>query len=123
MTNILFIDDNVEFAKSNKWALELEGYDIDIGYDGDVCLDMLKQKEYDILVLDILMPGTEGMETIRAVRKHYPGKKIIAISGGSGYLEKEKILDWARELGADRALMKPYQIKDLTDLIEKVLTE
>lgn len=121
MKKILFIDDNVDFAKSNKWALELEGFEVDIGFNGDECLQMLTKKEYDIMVLDILMPGTEGMETIRAVRKNFPNHLIIAISGGSGYLEKEKILEWAHELGANEILMKPYQIADMKKLISDLL--
>jgi DNA-binding NtrC family response regulator len=80
-----------------------------------------RQDPADVVITDILMPDTEGLETIRELRRYDPQVKIIAISGAGG--GHSNYLELARRLGAQRALEKPFPLDHLIAAVREVLAE
>lgn len=81
---------------------------------------MASEQHVDLIVTDIMMPVTDGIEVIMAMRKNHPESKILAMSGGGQKLGKEP-LEWARLLGAHACLEKPFGFEDLRRTIESLL--
>ena len=106
MATILVIDDDQQVCALLKQVLEEQGYTV----------------ESAVIILDILMPETEGLETILDLRREFPQVKIIAMSGGSERA-KLNLLDLARRLGAQYTVNKPFQLQTITDLVKKALQE
>ncbi|HIJ61262.1 MAG TPA: response regulator [Rhodospirillaceae bacterium] len=119
MASILVVDDAEYLRAALRRWLELEGHTVIEAEDGDGCLAQLKTTVPDLVILDIFMPGKDGIETIRAIRKLGTGIKIIAITGqpagGTDYLE------FAKALGADRGLRKPFSSEQLFSMIESLI--
>ncbi|PIE57839.1 MAG: response regulator [Desulfobulbus propionicus] len=117
---ILVIDDDEQMRLLLRQIIEWTGYEVLEAVDG---LDgMVKQHQYkaDLVITDIIMPEQEGLETITALKKEYPGLKIIAISGG-GRIGPEAYLPAAKELGADRVFSKPFDVKELAEAVKELL--
>ncbi|HEV2550320.1 MAG TPA: response regulator [Stellaceae bacterium] len=100
--------------------LEGKGYVIDTLPDGRRALALLEQIRPDAVITDIVMPESEGIETIVAIRGVAPDLPIIAISGGGQILEAE-FLDMALQLGATAALRKPFELAELLATLERLL--
>ena len=75
----------------------------------------------DIAIVDIFMPVKEGIETIVEMRRNFPTTKIIAISAGSKMMPGSQALDFARNLGADEILPKPFSLDNLRTAISSLL--
>jgi CheY-like chemotaxis protein len=120
MAKILVIDDDETVRLSIRLALEDAEHQVDEAADGMVGMQRLKTQAADVVITDIFMPEKEGLETIDEIRRDYPHIKIIAISGG-GRIEPQDYLDIAKHLGADRALLKPFDIQLLLDTVDELL--
>lgn len=118
---ILVIDDDPMMRSSLSTVLEGKGYAVDTLPDGRRALAMVEQMRPDAVITDIVMPESEGIETIIAIRAVAPDLPIIAISGGGQILEAE-FLDMALQLGATAALRKPFELAALIATLERVLT-
>ena len=105
MLRLLFADDDKSFADSIKILLQKKGYYVDTAFDGKEALNLLQKMPYDILITDIRMPGSSGLELITECRKLSQAIRIIAISGG-GYVPAEDYLRISRLFGADSILQK-----------------
>ena len=103
-------------------VLEPEGYCVLEAPHGGVAMEMLRKHPADIVIMDLLMPEQEGLETILMMRSQAPQIKIIAISGGGQYGMTYRS-DMAAKLGADRALMKPFDRQGLLTAIRAVQTD
>jgi DNA-binding response OmpR family regulator len=103
----LFVDDEQSIRDLFERALVGAGFEFDGAADGDKAVAKLEGRRYDAVVIDLIMPDREGMETIREVRRRWPETFIIAISGG-GRIGADNVLDLAKALGADRTLTKPF---------------
>lgn len=90
-------------------VLSAEGFDVFAAGDGRTAAALLAAHPVDLLVTDVVMPDGEGLETIRAVRRQYPGLKILVMSGKFG----PDVLRMAKLLGADASLSKPFSAEDL----------
>jgi PAS domain S-box-containing protein len=119
---ILVIDDEELLRRTVQRTLADAGYDVVDAADGDAGLEQLKHGAFDIAVVDIFMPGKEGIETIMQLRRSRPVMKIIAISGG-GAPGEWNLLGVARRLGADRALAKPFTPDQLLAVVNEVLAK
>lgn len=73
----------------------------------------LKQRRFDLVITDVLMPDGDGLDLIGALRQEHPTARIIAISGGGRYVEGDDCLKMARGLGAHAAVMKPFKWEQL----------
>jgi len=120
MARILIIDDDAQIRELLTLFLEHSGYEVMTADDGGKAYTMMAVNPADIVITDILMPEHEGFETIRLLRKEYPGIGIIAISGG-GHLPPHHYLEIAQRLGARHTFFKPVDRKTLLNAIQEML--
>ena len=109
---ILVLDDNADILESMRLLLASSGYDAVTSADAREALELQDRQPADLLITDIFMPGTDGLEAILAFRSRWPGLKIVAISGG-GVRAKRDYLHVAREIGADVLMRKPVDPEHL----------
>jgi len=105
--SVLIVDDEQPIRDLFGRALIAAGIECDGAADGNKALLKLEERRYDAVVIDIIMPDREGVETIVEVRKRWPDTFIIAISGG-GRIGAADFLKLAAAVGADRTLTKPF---------------
>ncbi|MDO9119000.1 MAG: response regulator [Nitrospira sp.] len=117
---ILVIDDDPDIRKLLRLALEEAGYDVREAQEGDAGLAIARQEECALAIVDLFMPGKEGLETILALRRARPQIKLIAMSGGSGQTD---MLPAAKSFGADRTIHKPYELDTLLTSIAALLSQ
>lgn len=122
MATILVIDDDQQICALLKQALEEQGYTVESALNGIEGIRDYRRHPADLIILDILMPEKEGLETILDLRREFPKVKIIAMSGGSERAQLN-LLDLARRLGAQYTINKPFQLQIITDLVKKALQE
>jgi OmpR-family two-component system manganese-sensing response regulator len=108
MAKILVVDDNEEAAASLQTVLSREGYLVDTVADGAEAVALLKDYDYDLIVLDWNLPGHSGPEVCRIYRSAGGVSPIIMLTGNSTENDKEFGLD----SGADDYLTKPYSLKE-----------
>lgn len=123
--NILVVDDFDDVRKSLVDILEDEGYSTTQASNGLQALEILSEKQIDLLVVDILMPEMGGIELASEVRKNYPEKRMILISGGGRRIHKGSATDHlsmaTKVTGINDVLKKPFKPKEIFDLIEQLL--
>ena len=109
MTNILLIDDEERFLKTTRALLEKEECHVSTAVDGWQGLEQLKAKRIDVVILDVKMPGIDGIEVLRRIKADHPLVEVIMLTGHS-------TLDSAisgLKLGAFDYLTKPCDISEL----------
>jgi DNA-binding response OmpR family regulator len=115
MSRILVIDDDHDICRLIKDALSRNGYEVTVANDGHEGLSKFYAGRFDTVLTDLVMPGKEGIETIRELRHRAPDLRILAMSGdtatGGGYLRM------AQALGANATLAKPFAMQSLLDAI------
>lgn len=122
MAHILVVDDDEQVREVFKRTLEAHGHEVKEAGDGRAAVASYHEEPADLVILDIIMPEQDGLETILDLRRDFPEAKIIAISGGGrasaqGYLRPAKIL------GADRAYSKPLALDELLTAIDQLLKQ
>lgn len=100
-------------------ALELRSHRVTPAADGATGIRLLEGIQYDVLLTDMLLGEKDGIEVIQAARKHQPGIRIIAISGGGQYLGASYTLNMAVALGAAASLVKPFTMDELITAVEQ----
>ena len=120
MARILTVDDDVQVRAMLRQMLERAGYEVVEAPNGEVALELLRQKQADLVITDLIMPGKEGIETIIELRRDYPDVKVIAVCGGTR-AGAEDYLHAARLLGAHRTFVKPLDRKEIIQAIEELL--
>ena len=105
MNKALVVDDEKLIVKGIKFSLEQDGYEVDVAYDGKEALRMAKEKEYDIVLLDVMLPEMDGMEVCQAIREFSEMPIIMLTAKGT---DMDKIL--GLEYGADDYITKPFNI-------------
>ncbi|MEX2156895.1 MAG: response regulator [Gemmatimonadales bacterium] len=120
MTRVIVIDDQDAIRRLIRRALESKGYAVLEASDGGAGLKLLAQEAVELVITDIFMPGQDGIETLRQIRKEFPQVKVIVISGGdsTGTLDMRRDAEF---LGAVRSLAKPFTTTELVGLVEEVL--
>ena len=123
MARILLIDDDDQFRTLLRKMLEKAGYnDIEEANDGRIGVKLFRQRPFDLVITDIIMPDKEGIETIIELTDDYPQIKIIAMSGG-GRIGPQDYLETAKRLGASRTMAKPFNYSELIDTVRELLGE
>ena len=117
---LLVIDDDEQMRVLLRQVMEWAGHEVVEAADGREGTRLQRQHRADLVITDLIMPEQEGLETITALRRDYPGLKIIAISGG-GRIGPEAYLPAARELGADRVFSKPFDVRELAETVRELL--
>lgn len=120
MAKILLVDDDTLVRTSLAYALEDAGHEVTQAVNGDDGLAALGREPFDVVVLDILMPEREGIETIREIRVKWPVLPVLAISGGdkTGWSD---FLRMATVLGANDTMAKPFTATDFVDRVNRLL--
>ncbi len=113
MKQILIIEDDLNIAEMERDYLQLNGYKAEIVQDGELGLKMALQGIYDVIIVDLMLPGKDGYEITREVRKKYE-IPIIVVSARSEDIDKIRGLDY----GADDYLTKPFSPSELTARIK-----
>jgi CheY-like chemotaxis protein len=121
---ILIIDDNEAVRHTTKIILEASGFEAVAVADGKSGIDAVKNRHFDVIIVDLFMPGMDGLATARAIRALSPLLPIIAASGFmfEGWCpEMPHFQEMAEEAGAVATLYKPFRPKQLVAAIQKVL--
>ena len=100
--------------------LERAGYEVELAADGERALEMQRSRPTDVLITDIFMPESDGLETIERFRREFPGVRIIAMSGGGVRLRSETFLETAGIAGADAVLRKPFDKRVLLETLRSL---
>ena len=120
MALILVIEDDEQYRKMLRHMLERDGYEVMDASNGMEGIRAFKERPADLIIMDIIMPDKEGLETIQDLREDFPDVKIIAISGG-GQMSPDIYLDLAKSLGALRTFSKPFDREEFLKAIQESL--
>jgi two-component system response regulator CpxR len=115
-STILIADDDVELSDLLKEYFESEGFDVRVAYDGSTALEQARQSGLDLMVLDIMMPGMNGMDVLKALRRESRLPVIMLTARGD---DTDRIL--GLELGADDYVPKPCNPRELLARIRAVM--
>lgn len=121
MARILVIDDNEDVCVVVSSILETAGHEVIVANDGARGIELQRQSPAELVITDILMPGKEGIETIRDLKQEFPELKIIAISGAGKASMATDYLLTAKELGARAVLHKPFGPGALLEAVHEQL--
>ena len=113
--SVLFVDDEEELVSAVVERLELRGVDAVGVTSGDEALHRLRERPFDVVVIDVRMPGIGGLEVLRTINRRHPGVKVILMTG-HGSAEDSEV---GRRLGAVAYLQKPVDLEDLLATIEQ----
>jgi CheY-like chemotaxis protein len=118
MARILVIDDDLSLATAIEMVLQNYGFEVVVANSGRSALDLVEAADVDVIILDMVMPGMNGLETIQAFRQRVPAVPIIATSGfGESRRSSPDVLATATQCGAAFSLRKPFGISDLISAI------
>ena len=121
MPSILVVDDEDQVRRLVRETLEQAGYLVMEARDGKEALQQHRLAPADLVIMDILMPNQDGLETTVALRREFPSVKIIVITGGSDMIGTLNFLDVAKMLGAHSTLQKPFEMLTLLDKVKAEL--
>ncbi|MCI8414722.1 MAG: response regulator transcription factor [Ruminiclostridium sp.] len=116
MARILVVDDEKVMVKGIRFNLENEGYQVDVGYDGQQAVDMARTTEYDLIILDLMMPGLDGLSACMEIRSFSTVPIIMLTARGE---DTDKLLGF--EYGADDYITKPFNILEVKARIKALL--
>jgi len=122
MPSVLVVDDEDQVRQLIRETLEQAGYDVQDARDGKEGLEQYRTKPTDLVIMDILMPDQDGLESIMRLRREFPASRVIAMTGGSDMIGILNFLDVAKMLGARRTLQKPFEMKTLLDTVAAEVT-
>ena len=113
-TRVLLVDDEPDFVELLSLRLNVVGERVTPAYSGKECLEILGQKSIDVVILDIRMPGMDGIETLREIKKRFPLVEVMMLTGhGTTETAVEGM-----KLGAFDYLMKPAAFDELVLKLE-----
>ena len=120
IASVLVVDDEKSVRYMLRQVLERTGYRVFEASNGHEALRVLDEHNADLLIIDIIMPKKDGIETVIEIRRRSPDLPIVAISGGGGP-PNLSYLDIARKFGADHILRKPFSVVELLNVVNKAL--
>lgn len=120
MATILIIDDDEALRGTMRRILERQGHGVLEAGDGREGMALFRERDPDVVITDLIMPGQEGIETILQLRTEYPGARVLAVSGGGRVAPGGPLSD-AVEFGADASLAKPFSVEQLQQAVERLL--
>jgi DNA-binding response OmpR family regulator len=106
---ILVVDDDVQLARQIASALTEAGHDPMVVHDGERALDKAKQKPFDLIVLDVILPGIDGFDVLRHLRSEHMASRVLMLTARGEV--KDRIT--GLQLGADDYLPKPFAMREL----------
>ena len=112
---VLLVDDEKDFVETLAQRLEVRDFDVKTSFSGDEALNFVQEHDFDVIVLDVLMPGKDGIETLREIKSIKPLIPVIMLTG---HATVETAIE-GMKLGAYDYLIKPTETADLVDKITK----
>jgi len=113
---ILVVDDEKLLVKGIKFNLENEGYEVVAGYDGEEAIELARSEEFDLIILDLMMPKVDGLEACMRIREFLSVPIIMLTAKGE---DTDKLLGF--EYGADDYITKPFNILELKARVRALL--
>ena len=113
---ILVVDDEKLIVKGLKFSLEQDGYLVDTAFDGEMALEWAGKNDYDLIILDVMLPGKDGMEVLRQIRERSMTPVMMLTAKGD---DMDKIL--GLEYGADDYITKPFNILEVKARMKAIL--
>lgn len=109
MERILIVEDEIKISRIIDLQLKYAGYETDLAFDGSEALEKVSTQAYDLILMDVMMPKTDGITACQTIKKHYPDIKIIMLTA------KDDIQDIINGLdsGADDYVTKPFIFDEL----------
>jgi DNA-binding response OmpR family regulator len=117
MSRILIVEDDTAIAIALEDDLRLEGYDVEVARDGEAAIKRAREAEFDLIVLDVMLPKKDGFDVCRELRRTGVASMILLLTARTA--ETEKVL--GLDLGADDYMTKPYSPKELRARIRALL--
>lgn len=116
MARVLVVDDEKLIVKGIRFSLEQDDMEVDCAYDGEEAIEKARQKEYDIILLDVMLPKADGYEVCQTIRE-FSEVPIIMLTAKGG--DMDKIL--GLEYGADDYITKPFNILEVKARIKAIM--
>ncbi len=116
MAKILVVDDERVLVKGIKFNLENEGYQVQVGYDGEEAVELARQGSFDLIILDLMMPKIDGLQACVRIRE-FSNVPVIMLTARSE--DTDKIIGF--ECGADDYITKPFNILELKARVRALL--
>ena len=116
MAKILVVDDERVLVKGIKFNLENEGYQVQAGYDGEEAVELARNGEFDLIILDVMMPKIDGLQACMRIRE-FSNVPVIILTARSE--DSDKIIGF--ECGADDYITKPFNILELKARVRALL--
>ena len=117
-TRVLLVDDEEQFVDALSKRLTIRDYEITKCLNGEDALEKIRQYNYDVVILDVAMPGTDGIEVLREIKKIKPLTEVIMLTGQG---TMETAIE-GMQLGAFDFLMKPCDTEELDTKIKKAFS-
>jgi DNA-binding response OmpR family regulator len=119
MKSILIVDDEVDIASSIQYVLKQEGFHTLMAHDGNKALEIIESEKPDLIILDLMMPGCDGLEVCKRVRAHDPQTLILMLTARTSEIDTVVGL----ELGANDYINKPVRLRELVARVKAHLRE
>ena len=116
MAKILVVDDEQVLVKGIKFNLEHEGYQVEVGYDGEQAVELAREGGFDLIILDLMMPKIDGLQACMRIRE-FSNVPVIMLTARSE--DTDKIIGF--ECGADDYITKPFNILELKARVRALL--
>ena len=113
---LLLVEDEPSVAEGVAYALGQEGYEVEIAADGKTALDLFEAREFDLVLLDLMLPGLSGWQLLGAFRKQRPVRVIMLTARAE---EADRVA--GLEMGADDYVTKPFSVRELVARVRAVL--
>jgi DNA-binding response OmpR family regulator len=114
---ILVVEDDKPVASFVKRGLESEQYAVDLVWDGEDAQSLVGEANFDLVILDLILPKIDGLEVLKHIRSRKPSPPVLILSGRAGVEDRVKGLD----LGADDYLTKPFSFSELSARVRALL--
>lgn len=114
-SRVLLVDDEREFVQTLSERLQLRDMGSAVAYDGKSALDIVNEDEPDVMIIDLKMPGIDGMEVLKNVKETRPGIEVIVLTGHGSETDRQRCMD----LGAFAYMQKPVDINILSETLKK----
>lgn len=124
---VLLVDDEQDIVDTIKYSLELRGFDVDVCYDGIAAMAKARAGTYQLMILDVMLPGKNGYEVSRVLKEEMAGGKLspfkillITARKLDNKLREDFVSTWSK---ADSCLYKPFDLEELIETVENLLQE
>ena len=115
-TKILVVDDEKMIVKGIRYSLLQDGYEVDTAYDGEEALQKAQQNQYDMILLDVMLPKHSGLEVLQQIRE-FSSVPVIMLTAKGEDMDKILGLDY----GADDYITKPFNILEVKARIKAII--